>query len=162
MIHLQISKTQNLYLNLLESIHAKFLVIGGFAVKAYCPDRNTSDLDILLFRLDPNLEKLASLFEDKNPLNGRSWKDVLSSENKRIAVPNESLTEVDLLTSIDGIDFENFYANSIEVIAGDLIVKIPNLKDLISMKMISKNSGNCHESHIQDENDIRCLTKLLS
>jgi hypothetical protein len=161
MIPLKISKTQNLYLKLLESIQAKFLVIGGFAVKVYCPDRNTNDLDILLFRLDPALEKLALFFEKYNPLNDRSWKDVFLSENKRIPYPNESLTEVDFLTSIDGVDFQTFYANSAEVMAGDFIVRIPSLEDLITMKIISRNSGNCYESHIQDESDIQCLTNLL-
>ncbi len=158
------TKNQKLIIEKLNSLNVEYLVIGGLAVKNYCPKRKSKDLDILLPCNLINSIQVALIFRamKMNEDPHRSWEEVLVTPGLRLACPNESNVEVDILTSIDGIDFQSCYIRSNQINVNGLDFKIPSIHDLIQMKNISLQSGNCAVAHEKDRQDIFILTKLIS
>jgi hypothetical protein len=147
----------------LNKFHVIFLVIGGRAVCAHSDYRQTSDLDILLSHSKGNALRLADAFNlhsSRTP-DGEKWADVFAQENKRIIYPYPHNHEADLLTSIDGIHFGRCYERSIQVAFGTLVLRVPNVPDLIQMKKQSMLVGNDVAAHLKDAADIAELQKLL-
>ena len=157
------TKNQKLIIEKLNSLHVEYLVIGGIAVKNYYPKRMPKDLDILLPCNLINSLQMALIFRamrmNENP--HRSWEEILVTPGVRLACPNQFNVEVDILTSIDGIDFQSCYSRSNQINMNGLNFKVPSILDLIQMKTISLQSGNSVEAHEKDQQDILILTKLL-
>ncbi|MBU3636487.1 hypothetical protein [Polynucleobacter sp. es-MAR-4] len=158
------TKNQKLIIEKLNSLNVEYLVIGGLAVKNYYSKRKPKDLDILLPCNLINSLQVALIFRamrmNEDPHKG--WEEVLVTPGVRLACPNEFNVEVDILTSIDGIDFQSCYSRSNQINMNGLNFKIPSILDLIHMKNISLQSGNSVEAHEKDRQDILILTKLVS
>ena len=155
------TRNQKLLIEGLNSFNVEYLVIGGLAVKKYYPKRKTKDLDVLLPCDLASALQVAEIFRglkmDEDPL--RRWEDILLTPCIRLACPDQVENEVDILTSIDGIDFSVCYENSDDMKIGGLNFKVPSRSDLIQMKAISLQSGNSKESHEKDLQDIYLLSK---
>lgn len=160
MSSLSLSLLQQEFIEQLIEAKVTFLVIGGFAVKFYIPQRQTSDLDILLSRTRGNAIRMDSVlrrYERSRP----DWQSVLVKRGFRLVFPNEQTPEVDVLTSVDGVDFSVFYARSVLANFGSFKLNIPSLQDLIAMKKISLQSGNDVVAHKKDREDITILEQLV-
>ncbi len=155
------TRNQKLLIEGLNSFNVEYLVIGGLAVKKYYPKRKTKDLDILLPSDLASALQVAEIFRGlkmaENPL--RKWEEILLTPGIRLACPDPAVNEVDILTSITGIDFRVCYENSGDMRIGELNFKVPSRPDLIQMKTISLKSGNSAESHEKDRQDIYLLSK---
>ena len=158
-----LNEAQGNLVKLLIKFGVVFIVIGGRAVCAYSDYRNTSDLDILLSRSKGNARRLARAFglHESPSLEGKKWEDILTLENKLILYPSPQNKEADLLTSIDGIHFGKCYERSIQVAFGTLVLRVPNVPDLIQMKRQSMLVGNDVAAHLKDLTDITELQKTL-
>lgn len=157
----QFSQGQQELINRLLENHVVFLVVGGQAVRAYLPSRETSDVDILLSTSGGNARRLANVFKGKkSPVAGVEWEALFVRKGIRFAYPDEQCSEVDMLTSIDGIDFGECYKRGKLVKFGNIQLKVPCLLDLIMMKRISLATGNDAVSHEKDEKDIRELQNM--
>ena len=154
------TRNQNLLIEGLNSFSVEYLVIGGLAVKKYYPKRKTKDLDILLPCDLASALQVAEIFRGlkmaENPL--RKWEEILLTPGIRLACPDPTVNEVDILTSIDGIDFRVCYQNSNAMKIGKLNFMVPSKPDLIKMKTISLQSGNSSEAHEKDRQDIYLLS----
>ena len=141
-----------------------FLVIGGQAIACYTAKRTTNDLDILLSRSNSNARRVEHALEASKwrSSHGLPLHQMLTKENKLIEYPDaKELKEVDLLSSIDGIDFNKIYQRSKIAIINNLPVHIPSVADLIFMKEISAKSSNSKSKKEQDLIDISDLMSLV-
>lgn len=161
---INLNSTQELLLKKLVEHQVTFLVIGGQAIIAYTNYRQTRDLDILLSKSKINVEKVVKAFKlgsIKAP-SGLPLSRELTKPNKLIAYPKEGKEkEVDLLSSIDGIDFGRCFQNSKKAIFNGMDVNVPSISDLIEMKKISVLTKNI-EARKQDQEDIDELIKLIA
>lgn len=126
--------------------------------------RISSDLDILLSRSNNNIRKveLALQASDWRSPQGLSLIQYLTQENKLIEYPGSNeFKEVDILSSIDGIDFKEVFQRSNIAIFNNLPVRIPSVRDLVHMKEISVNSDYIHFKKNQDLQDIADLSALV-
>lgn len=158
------TKNQKLMIKKLNALNVEYLVIGGLAVKNYYPKRKPKDLDILLPCNLINSIQVALIFRamrmNEDP--HRKWEEILVTPGVRLACPDALNPEVDILTSINGIDFQSCNTRSNQINMNGLSFKVPSILDLIQMKTISLQSGNSAEAHEKDRQDIAILNKLVS
>lgn len=146
----------------LQKYNVRFLVIGGQAVNACGVTRDTQDLDILLDPSERSRQGLAALFMHHGglPKGGGSWLEIVSVPNRLFAYPDVTSKVADLLTSIDGIEFESCMARSIAVPFGDQELQVACKDDLIAMKTVSASSTTNAQAMTIDLADIDALKAL--
>lgn len=145
---------------LLSNEGVRFLVIGGYAVKAHGVDRPTQDIDLWLSPSKQNAKKVARGFEQLGhaPPAGTIWVEVLSKPNVRFAYPADGPGhEGDILTSIGDLDFDARFNRSVEIALCGKIFQMPNRDDLIEIKKVSSAAGNNAAKKAQDLEDINAL-----
>ncbi len=126
------------FLRLLNSKQVEYLLIGGYAVGYYGFPRATADIDIWVAINQTNAGKVTEVIQEffGFNVNGVSPETFLQ-ENKvlRMGVPP---FRIEVLTTIDGVDFETCYAERVKDLLDDIEVNIISLKHL---KLNKKASG---------------------
>jgi predicted nucleotidyltransferase len=111
----------------------EFLVVGAYAMAAHGAPRATGDLDFWIRASEQNVERLVrALNQFGAPTESIAPKDFLAPDVVfQIGVePNR----IDLLTNIDGVDFDSAWANRITARVGGMEVPVLGLNDLIANK----------------------------
>lgn len=130
----------------------EFLVIGAYALATYGYPRATGDLDIWVKCSLENSKKIYhSLREFGSPLFALDEKSF--SEKNIIFQIGIVPRRIDLLTSIDGVDFSKAYLQKKEFPLDNMIVPVISLKDLIRNK---ESTGR-----EKDQLDAKILNKIL-
>jgi hypothetical protein len=130
----------------LNAVGARYIVVGGFAVRAAGYDRRTMDVDLLI---DPELENEARVCEALAYLPDQAVRELKPGEVGRysvVRVADEIV--VDLMRSASGFD----YATAIHEIGG---VVIPFASPLLLWKMKSRSYRD------KDMPDVHFLRLLL-
>ncbi len=146
-----ISKDFREFAELLEKNAVKYLIIGGFAVNFHGYPRYTKDIDIWIMIEKSNIINLL------NALNqfgfgslGLTEKDFSKEEN--IIQLGYEPNRIDLLVSVEGLDFESAYENKIVTEIEGTKLNFLSIDDLITAKKTSARP--------QDLADADFLTKL--
>ena len=125
------------FLRLLNSKQVEYLLIGGYAVGYYGYPRATADIDIWIAINQTNAGKVVDVIQE---FFGSSVENVTPElflqENKvlRMGVPP---FRIEVLTTIDGVDFETCYAERVRDLLDDIKVNIISLKHLKLNKQAS-------------------------
>ena len=123
----------------LNAVSARYLVIGAQAMRAHGIDRETQDLDLLL---SPQREDAAKLLGVLVQIDARfSLRlsiDVLLRPLLRIPIHSAHSVEVDLLTTIDGIDFEEAFRCRQWLELDSQACHVAAVTDIIAMKELSR------------------------
>ncbi|MGR4869694.1 hypothetical protein ACIPRI_12600 [Variovorax sp. LARHSF232] len=142
----------------LQESGARFIVIGGQAVRAHGLDRQPADLDIWIDRSAANARlvkkamKLAGVLGDSPPP---------TEANVILAFPSAGKDkEVDLFTSIEEEDFDAYFDRSERHKYGSLELATVSVADLIRLKEISSALTD-EQGRKKDIADIEMLRKLL-
>lgn len=115
--------------------NVRFLIVGGYAYSHYAEPRATKDLDILIATTDENVQLVyQALAHFGAPLACVTPQDFQQPKSWfQIGVPP---SRVDIVQSIDAIDFDSAWENSIEgIIDDDIPVRYISLDDLIRNKL---------------------------
>ena len=137
------------FIQFLNDNKVNYLVVGGYAVAVHGHPRYTKDIDIWI---ETNPENAANLLLALEQFGFGS----LGLKLEDFLTPNQIIqlgyppNRIDLLTSIDGVDFADCYSSRIEVNINDLIV---NFIDLENLKKNKKASGR-----LQDLADLENLS----
>jgi len=117
------------FIELLNKNQIKYLLVGGYAVAYYGYPRYTKDIDIWIECSQGNAQKIVSVLEvfgfKSNDLNITDF-----TEKENIIQFGYPPCRIDILTSIDGVDFENCFINRKIDTIDDIDVNIISLKDL--------------------------------
>lgn len=144
----------------LSNFGVRFLIIGGHAVRAHGFIRPTHDLDIWVSNSRSNAKKVGKAFAKYNakaPVGG-SWEAAFTRSTARYAYPDEGAgKQADILTSIDGMEFDGCYGRAIMASFGATNFFVLGYSDLIQSKEISAASGNDAVAHQRDLSDIAAL-----
>lgn len=136
------------FLRLLNSNQVEYLLIGGYAVGYHGYPRATADLDIWIAMHPQNGDRLVKVLQEFGFDLPELTPELFQSEDKviRLGVPP---IRIELITSIDGVEFNECYSSRIQ---GELDGIDVNLIDLKHLK-INKNASGRYK----DLNDLEHL-----
>ena len=148
MIHLP--KDFRELLQLLNSRKVEYLVVGGYAVALYGYPRATGDMDIWIALSKDNAHRTVEALREFGFDTPQLKEDLFLEKEKNIRMGNPPL-RIEILTSIDGVEFAECYRNKMIVTIDDIDVSFISLEDL---KKNKKASGR-----YQDLADLENLEK---
>lgn len=123
-------------LQCLSEENVKFLLVGAYALAVHGFPRATKDIDFFVWATPENAANLIrALVKFGAPLEGVSESD-FSSEGVIFQIGN-SPRRIDIITTIDGIKFDQAYANRKIFATDGLQIPVISLEDLIANKRAS-------------------------
>ena len=136
------------FLKLLNAHHVEYLLIGGFAVAIHGYPRATADMDVWVAQNRTNAERIVDCLREF----GFDTPDLvpeLFDDPDRIIRMGEAPLRIEILTSIDGVNFDDCYSRSHQQIVDGSTVPVISLNDLKANKRASGRS--------KDQNDLENL-----
>ncbi len=123
-------------LRALNANGAKYLIIGGHALAVHLVPRMTKDLDLFIRSDDQNAKAVFNaLAQFGAPLQGMSPADFVDGTTFQIG---QEPDRIDILQRIDGITFDEAWANRVEgTIDGEISTSVISKDDLIRNKLAS-------------------------
>lgn len=118
----------------LARFEVEYLIVGGYAVSFHTRPRSTKDLDIWVRGTPSNLERLA------RALDAFGAPKSVSDAAAQLA-PTDVLffglppLRIDVLRSVDGIEFDDAYPNRLEGEVDDVAIRFIGLADLLRNKL---------------------------
>ena len=137
-------------LELLNSKKIEYLVVGGYAVALYGYPRATGDIDIWIASSKDNAHKIIEALKEFGFSVPELKKELFLEKEKNIRMGNPPLC-IEILTSIDGVEFAECYGNRKTVTIDGTDIDFISLEDL---KKNKKASGR-----YQDLADLENLEK---
>ncbi|ALF52203.1 hypothetical protein ACX27_04000 [Nostoc piscinale CENA21] len=137
------------FIQFLNENNVRYLVVGGYAVAIHGHPRYTKDIDIWI---EISTENANNIIQALKQVGFSS----LELEPSDFLTPDQIIqlgyppNRIDLLTTIDGVNFEDCYPLKLEVLIDNLVV---NFIDLDNLKKNKKASGR-----LQDLADLENLT----
>lgn len=124
------------FLQLLDSKEIEYLVVGGYAVGYHGHPRATGDMDVWIAIHDENAQRMVAALESFGFSQPELTKSLFLEEGNviRMGVPPMRL---EIITSIDGVEFNACYRNKVEVEIGNVHVNFISKADLIKNKRSS-------------------------
>lgn len=117
----------------LNDAKARYLMVGGYAVSFHAEPRFTKDLDVWVEPTSANAAAVrTALAAFGAPMSGVSEED-LSRPGIVVQVgvpPNR----IDIVTSIDGVGFEQAWAGRVDAVYGDVPIQVIGRRELIQNK----------------------------
>ena len=138
------------FLRLLASNKVQYLLIGGYAVGYYGYPRPTGDLDVWIATSPQNAQRVVSALGQFG-FNASTKMFLKENSLVRMGVPPFRL---EILTTIDGVDFAECYAARNSVVIDGIEVDLINLHDL---RLNKKASGR-----LKDLSDLENLPQSES
>ena len=134
---MELDKDFKEFIELLNELDVKYLVIGGYAVNFHGYPRYTKDIDFWLWMTDENIEKLLEVIK-KFGFGSLGLKNEDFTNPKNIVQLGYEPYRIDLLVDLEGIDFEECFDRRIE---GDLDKTKVNFLSLNDLILSKKNAG---------------------
>lgn len=129
------------FLRLLNAHHVEYLLIGGYAVGYHGYPRATVDMDVWVALNPANAEKIVAVLEEFGFQSPELTTELFLREKRiiRMGVPP---LRIEVTTGIDGVEFDECYAERIS----DSIDGVPvNLINLRHLKINKKASGRAKD-----------------
>jgi hypothetical protein len=126
----------------------RYCVVGAYAVALYAKPRYTKDLDILVDATKENAERILAALNDFGFGSLALAEGDFCEPGMIIQLGYEPI-RIDLITSIEGLQFEHVWQRRTTAPYGEQQVSFIGLEDLISAKRIS--------NRMQDQADVELL-----
>ena len=128
----------------------RYLIVGAYAMATFGYSRSTYDIDLWIDKKEDNIDKvLLSLDEFGVPFEIK--KGDLEKDNSVIQIGVAPI-RIDILTDIDGVNFEDAYKQRVEHDFGKLKASVLHIDDILKTKIASNRS--------RDKIDVIELKKL--
>jgi hypothetical protein len=134
----------------LKEEETEFIIVEAYALAAHGLPRATGDIDIWIRRSAENAAKvLRALSAFGAPLSNLTEQDFTSPE--MVLQIGVEPCRIDILTSIDGIEFEEAWKNKVSVSVDEIAIHILSKADLLKNKLAADRD--------KDQSDIAWLKK---
>ena len=127
------------------------MVVGGYAVALYGHPRATGDIDIWIAISEKNAQNVVESLKEFGFDIPELKEELFLEKNKNIRMGNPPL-RIEILTSIDGVEFNEAYENKKSVKIDTISVNFISLEDLRKNKKAS--------ARYQDLADLQKLEKM--
>lgn len=124
------------FLELLTKHDVKYCIVGAFALAFHAEPRYTKDIDILIEASTKNAEKLLRALDEFGFSSLNLNTEDFSTEGNIIQLGYEPV-RIDIITSIQGLDFADIWENRDQGSYGRQTVNFIDRKNLIKSKKIS-------------------------
>ena len=124
------------FIELLNKHNVQYLIVGGYALSYHSRPKFTQDIDFWIGMGNENANKILTVLEEFGFAELDIQIEDLTSANRIIQLGKEPL-RIDLLTSIDGLQFIEAYKKKVSVDYLGLPTFILSLADLIKNKKTS-------------------------
>jgi hypothetical protein len=137
------------FIDLLNKNKVEYMIVGGYAVGLHGYPRYTGDLDIWIRISEDNAQKMINVLNEFGvSIPGLTKKDFLR-ENPLSGVHfGREPLRIDILNSIDGVQFENCYPNRQTTLFENIEINFIHFNDLKTNKLStgrSKDKGDIEE-----------------
>ena len=137
--------------------YVRYLTIGGYGMRCHGFDRKTFDLDLWVDRSAQNAAQIERVIEQLAPghaPNGASWCNVFQLDKCLVEYPSIGpRKEVDILTSLGGMDFDECYARSTVSNVDGVSLRALCIQDLLKSKMLALQLGTNEPGRVRDQAD---------
>ena len=124
------------FLALLNKYNVKYCIIGAFALAFHVEPRYTKDIDILIEASTENADKLLHSLHEFGFGSLKLRNSDFSTPGQIIQLGYEPV-RIDIITSIQGLDFIDIWENRVQGPYGRQTVNFIDLENLIKSKKIS-------------------------
>ena len=129
------------FIQFLNDNQVRYLIVGGYAVALHGHPRYTKDIDIWIEMSPENADNLLKALEQFGFGSlGLKPEDFL--EPNQIIQLGYPPNRIDLLTTIDGVNFENCYPLKLEIVIDNIVA---NFIDLDNLKKNKTASGRLQD-----------------
>lgn len=124
------------FIELLNSNNVEYIVVGGYALSIYGYPRHTGDLDVLINKTESNALKMIQVFNAFGFGELSITPNDFLSEDNIVQIGYPPL-RIDVINSIDGVNFDECYLNKKTIEIDRLKVNFISYKDLLLNKKAS-------------------------
>ncbi len=124
------------FLRLLSENNVEYLLVGGYAVALHGYVRYTSDMDIWVFTSSENATRVVAVLQEFGIPDAEVLLPVLQKE-KRVVAMGIPPYKIEVITTIDGVDFQECYANRKVLEIDGMNINFISLQDLRKNKLAS-------------------------
>lgn len=124
------------FIQKLNNYQVRYLVVGGYAVRFHGHLRSAKDLDILVDNSEDNLKKLCQAITDLIGPQRDITVDKLRRSKYQIRL-YPSHYDIDVLTLVEGLDFETAYSERATVTVFNNPIQVISKKHLVFSKKVS-------------------------
>jgi predicted nucleotidyltransferase len=124
------------FIALLNKYRVKYMVVGGYALAFHGKPRYTGDIDIWISISEHNAAQLLKVIDDFGMSSLGFTKDDFLEEGYISQIGRPPL-RIDILNTIDGVEFENAYKSMLELDIDGLRVAYIGLADFVKNKQAS-------------------------
>lgn len=142
------------FIELMKSNGVRFVMIGGYAYNLYCNPRATGDIDFFISTDEENQKKLRKALEDFGFGSTLPDDDHPILRDGQVLMLGRSPFRIDLLTRIDGVEFEEVEQTRLWVKLSDLDVPV------ISPELLLRNKQST--GRLKDLADAEALQNHLN
>ena len=121
------------FLKSLKDNDVQYLLIGGYAVILSGHVRNTMDLDISIAASNENADRMVNALRDFG-FDVPNLNAELFTKPRNVVRMGFPPIKIEIINYLEGVEFENAYANRRVVKVGDLEISLINVYDLIANK----------------------------
>jgi len=122
------------FIKLLNKFKIRYLIIGGYAIAFHSRPRATQDIDIFIDNSEVNAKKILKALDEFGFASLNIKKEDLIKDDAIIQLGVRPL-RIDLVTSIEGVKFDEAYKNRVTINYADLKnIRLISIKDLIKNK----------------------------
>ncbi len=107
----------------------EYLLVGGYAVGYYGYPRATMDIDVWIASTPENARRVVSALEDFG-FGGQKLNESLFLVSDQIIRMGLPPMRIEIMTSIDGVVFDEAYPQRVEDELDGIVVKLISLQDL--------------------------------
>lgn len=115
---------------------ARFMVIGGKAIQALGLPRKTVDLDIWVSHAGTSPDQMWAVLRGLIGERADEYREKLRYSNVRLCIPYPEQPDIDILTSVGELEFDDVYRNSSPLMLHGHAVRVPCIADLIRTKEV--------------------------
>ena len=133
---MQIQKDFRDLLELFNENNVKYIVVGGYALAYHGVPRYTGDIDLWTATSVENAQNILQALKQFGFGSTKLTIDDLTGDNQIVQLGYPPV-RIDIITSVDGLDWERAFYNSIETSYGDVTIRLISLSDFIKNKKAS-------------------------
>jgi hypothetical protein len=134
----------------LSNRKVKFLLIGAYAMAAHGYPRSTIDSDLWIMPDAENAVLVLKALEDFGAYIGSLSVDDLQKEGLVFQI-GVAPRRIDILTSVDGLKFEDAFANSQTIEIEKIPIQVLSLTDLIKNKRSTGRTKDLADAELLEE-----------